>query len=159
VDSAQLNGTFTYPSTGRTSNQLATLEHIGVLSLPGTVDTLPRTRRYDDATASLEERARSYFHGNCMHCHQPGGPALGNMDLRITTPFASQNVCDVQPTQGNLGVNNARLIQPGDPALSIVSLRMHRLGAGQMPPLGRSLVDDQGTALVDQFITGLAACP
>jgi uncharacterized repeat protein (TIGR03806 family) len=158
VESAQLNGDYTYAQTGRTANQLVTWASIGVLTLPAPVTQLPRAERYNGA-APIEERARAYLHGNCSHCHRPNGGALGNMDLRLLTSFANTNTCDVTPGEDDFGVANARLVAAGDPGRSMMSVRMHRLGAGQMPPLGRAIVDAEGTGLIDGWITALAGCP
>jgi len=41
----------------------------------------------------------------------------------------------------------------------VVSLRMHTLDARRMPPLGTRVVDADGTALIDAWITSVTACP
>jgi hypothetical protein len=47
LELGQLNGDFTYPSTGRTKNQLTTLEHIGMFAsaLPASPPAYPAIRR------------------------------------------------------------------------------------------------------------------
>ncbi len=80
------------------------------------------------------------------------------MDFRYTTAGANTNVCNTQPTQGDLGVVDARLLFPGNPAKSIVSLRMHRLDNARMPPVASSVLDSQGTTLIDGWIAGLTTC-
>jgi hypothetical protein len=67
-------------------------------------------------------------------------------------------LCNALPALGDLGVAGARLLLPGDPARSILSLRTHLVGAGQMPPLGRTLVDLNGTALLDAWIRSFPSC-
>jgi uncharacterized repeat protein (TIGR03806 family) len=157
---AQLNRDFTYPATGRTANQLATLEAIGLLSapLPGAPADLPRLAA-PLGPATVELKARAYLHSNCSNCHRPGNPIGPTMDLRHDTLFGAMGICNEPPTAGDLGVPGARLLVPGNPALSVLSLRMHLVGTGQMPPLARSLVDPTGTSLVDQWITALQGCP
>ena len=152
---AQLNRDLTYP-TGRTRNQLLTLEGLGFFSaaLPSTWPKLETPF----GTGPLEDRARAYLHANCSGCHRMGA-GQGPADFRWQLPFAQTNTCNAPPQSGNLGVANARLITPGNPAASIVSLRMHALNANRMPILGTSVVDAQGTGLVDQWITSLTACP
>ncbi|RYE87245.1 MAG: hypothetical protein EOO75_14740, partial [Myxococcales bacterium] len=110
-------------------------------------------------TAPLEDRAKSHLHTNCSFCHRPGGTGLGNADYRFATPFAAMGVCDATPQSGDLGVEGARVITPGDPARSVLSLRVHALDSKRMPPLGSSVVDEQGVALIDSFITSLQGCP
>jgi hypothetical protein len=65
----------------------------------------------------------------------------------------------VAPTNGTLGITGAMLIVPGSPSTSIVSRRMHSLNSFRMPPLGTVLEDTAGTALIDQWITSITACP
>jgi mono/diheme cytochrome c family protein len=158
---SQLNGPFTYPSTNRIANQLATLEHINVFSepLPGPPDTLPVLTNPADAGASLDDRARAYLETNCSQCHRPGGPTPSTMDLRSTTPLAATNTCNLVPQLGNLGLANARLIAPGDAAHSIIVARAGRRDVNGMPPTGSSLVDTAGVALLTSWITGLTSCP
>jgi hypothetical protein len=58
-----------------------------------------------------------------------------------------------------MGISGAVLLAPGDPQLSLMSRRMHALDSFRMPDIGTRVVDPQGTALVDAWITGLSACP
>jgi uncharacterized repeat protein (TIGR03806 family) len=147
-----------YPSTGRTANQIDTLTHIGMLDAldPATIDPFPA---FDDATATLEERARAYLHINCAFCHQPGGPTRAELDFRYDTPLADMEACGLGPIHGDLGVAGAQLIAPGDPARSVVALRMDVRDANQMPPVGSNLVDVDGVQLVRDWIATLKGCP
>ncbi len=146
-----------YPSTGRTASQLATLENIGLFAapLPAARNTIPA---YDSA-APLADRARAYLHSNCSSCHRPGSTGRGNMDVRYGTAPAMTGLCNAMPSQGDLGVMGARVVVPGMPARSLLSLRMHALDANRMPPLATRLEDTQGTALIDSWIRSLTACP
>jgi uncharacterized repeat protein (TIGR03806 family) len=152
---AQLNRTITYP-TGRVRNQLSTLEGLGFLSAPLPA-TLPRLES-PFGTGPLEDRARAYLHANCSGCHRMGA-GQGPADFRWQLRFMQTNTCNALPQQGDLGITGARLIVPGSPATSLVSVRMHALDASRMPSLGTSVVDAQGTALIDQWISSLTACP
>jgi uncharacterized repeat protein (TIGR03806 family) len=153
----QLNRTITYPS-GRVRNQLETLEGLGFLAAP--VGPAAGLAKIPDpyGTEPLENRARAYLHMNCSSCHRSGA-GQGPQDFRYSLSFAMTNLCNQDPTNGLLGVTGAKLIFPGDPTRSIVSLRMHSLGAARMPPLATSVLDTQGMALIDQWITGLTGCP
>lgn len=153
----QLNRNETYPSTGRTAPQLATLEHIGVFAAP--LPAMPTTIPAYDSAAPLADRARAYLHSNCSSCHRPASTGRGNMDLRYGTAAAMTNTCNATPSQGDLGVMGARVVLPGDPARSLMSLRMHALDANRMPPLGTRVEDTQGTTLIDSWIRSLTACP
>ena len=159
-ETAQLNKDFTYPSTARTANQLETLDHIMMFSipLPGPAAGLPALTDPNDGTASLNDRARAYLHTNCSGCHRPSGPTPSSMDLRYTTPLASTNACNAIPLLGELGIANALLIAPGDSARSLVIERTSRRDSNGMPPLSSNLVDTVGITLLTNWVNGLANC-
>lgn len=160
LELGQLNGDFTYSSTNRISNQLKTLDHIGLFekALDKPVDQLAK---YPDplGTDALDARARSYLHANCSNCHRPDGPGRGNMDLRFANTFADIKACNASPEAGDLGIDGARLLVPGDPSKSLISVRPHSPGANRMPPIASSVVDDKGMGVVDEWIESLTACP
>ena len=160
LEVAQQNGDFTYESTLRISNQLATLDHIGLFATaPGDPTMLPALAHVDDAQKSLDDRARGYLHSNCSICHRPMGTGQGPQDLRFSTTFKATMLCNTDPSEGNLGVTGSKLIVPGDPTKSIVSLRVHALDANRMPPLATAIVDPVGSKLLDDWITSLTTCP
>ncbi|MEQ1503985.1 MAG: PQQ-dependent sugar dehydrogenase [Myxococcota bacterium] len=160
LESMQLNTVGHYDATGRDANQLLTLDHIGMFTAPiGDPATLPAYAAVDDTAASLDDRARAYLHVNCAQCHRPDGPSRTDIDFRFSTPLADTHACGVAPEHGDLGVGGALVITPGQPAASLVSLRMHLRDANQMPPLGTNVVDDVGAALIDEWITSLSGCP
>jgi uncharacterized repeat protein (TIGR03806 family) len=154
----QQNGDLTYPTTGRTANQLTTLEAIGMISLPGTPSSLPALPDPLGA-APLEARARAYLHANCSQCHRPGGPAPVAMDLRAGTALAATGTCDASPQAGDLGLPSGRIVAPGAPERSVLVERMKRLGLDRMPPVGSLVVDQAGVDLVSAWIDSLTACP
>jgi uncharacterized repeat protein (TIGR03806 family) len=159
LETAQLNGDAVYPSTNRISNQLATLDHIGMFSAPLGQAPADAPRLADPAgTDDLEARARSYLHANCSHCHRPMGGGQGTMDLRYAQALKDTATCNATNTQGPIG-SATKLIAPGDPQSSIVSIRLHATDAKRMPPVAVSVTDPLGTALLDQWITSLTACP
>ena len=154
LELGQLNRDTFYPPTSRTANQLATLAHVGVFDAPlAQPGALPRFER--DTT---DRAARGWLHANCAGCHRPGGPTGTGLDLRYATALGAMGVCDVVPGAGDLGVAGARLLLPGDPARSVLSLRAHLVGAGQMPPLARAVVDAKGTAALDAWIGSFPSC-
>jgi uncharacterized repeat protein (TIGR03806 family) len=159
-ETAQLNGDFTYPQTGRTANQLATLDAIGVLQPPlgGAPASLPAYSDPMGTTGSIADRARALLHSNCSGCHRPGGPTGSSMDLRYATALAATNACDVRPARGDLGIADARLIAPGDPARSVLLARDGRRDAAGMPPLGSLVVNQAGLSLLRDWIAGLTSC-
>lgn len=160
LETLQLNGDLTYPATGRTANQLATLDGIAVLTAPlGDPALLPGLVAPDDATQSLGDRARSWLHTNCAQCHRPGGPVPTAMDLRFETSLNLTGACDQPPANGDLGLGAAaRIIAPGDAALSVLVARIDRRDAAGMPPLASNLVDDDGVQLISDWVESLSGC-
>ena len=160
LETAQLNRNFTYPQTGRTANELTTLNHIALLTPPITdASAQPSLPDPFDASAAIDDRARAYLHTNCAQCHRPGGPTPSDIDLRYTTALIATNTCNAAPQSGDLGIGaNARLIAPGSSANSLVVNRMNRRDAPAMPPLGSNIVDTAGVSLITQWIDGLASC-
>ncbi|MBL8611436.1 MAG: PQQ-dependent sugar dehydrogenase [Myxococcales bacterium] len=159
LETLQLNSDFVYTSTNRISNQLATLDHIGLFASP-IGDPKAKPKLPDPfGPDPVEARARAYLHSNCSHCHRPSGTGRGPANFLFTTAAADLGVCNVDPTQGTLGIAGAKLVATGDPGKSVVSARMKRLDAHRMPPIGTRVVDPKGTALVDAWITGKTTCP
>ena len=156
LDLVQLDMVIRYPD-GSTANQLDRWQQLGLFETrPPRPPPLPLPT---GASGSLEERARSYLHANCSLCHRPESnfPLL---DLRWTTALAGSGACGTEPTKGNLGVAGAKVIVPGQPSRSVLSLRMHTLEARfRMPPIGSAVVDEEGAKVVDDWIASLPPCP
>jgi uncharacterized repeat protein (TIGR03806 family) len=160
LELAQLNGAFTYAQTGRTANQVVSLNAIGlfspaVTSAPSALPSMPDP--YGTA-GSLGERARAYLHTNCAQCHRPNGGTPTDLDLRYTTPIGSTNACDRAPQAGELGIAGARIIAPGDAARSVLVARANRRDVLGMPPLASTLVDTAGVALIASWVNSLGGC-
>jgi uncharacterized repeat protein (TIGR03806 family) len=162
LETSQLNRTLTYPSSGITANQLDTLQSIGLLA---TVSNTLRNRRLsplDDASAGFELRAKSYLHANCAHCHQPGAPTPVTMDLRFTTALVDMNICDVDPQEGDLGIEGIKLLDPAGDFLqhnSALIVRMELLDSAiRMPPLATGIVDDAALFVMKSWVDALASC-
>lgn len=160
LEVAQLNSDLTYAQTGRTANQLTTLDDVMMFSAPlsGAPSTLDALADPSDAGAAMEDRARAYLHTNCAGCHRPGGVAQGTLDFRFDTALSATGACDISPVNGDLGVANARVIAPGDADRSVVWLRMGVRDANAMPPLGSNLVDSAGRTVIRDWIQGLSGC-
>ncbi|MEL7312224.1 MAG: PQQ-dependent sugar dehydrogenase [Pseudomonadota bacterium] len=156
----QLNRNFDYPRTGRRANQLETIEHVMMLTAPlaASVDQLPAMVDPEDTSASVNERARAYLDTNCSSCHRPNGPTPSDLDLRYETSLADTNACDAEPSSGDLGITNARIIAPGDSGASVLVERMNLRDVNAMPPIGSGLVDTAGVALLSAWIDQLPNC-
>ncbi len=161
LETAQLNHDFTYPD-GTTSNQLTKLGALGMFSASAPLppsSQRPALPSPSDTSASDEDRARSYLHANCAFCHRPQGPGRGAADWRFMQSLDQTHACNAAPEAGTLGILGAKLIVAGDPSSSLVSVRMHATDASRMPPLGSAIVDTNGTAVVDAWISSLTTCP
>jgi len=159
LEVSQLNGDLSYPSTSRTANQLLTLDAVAMFSAPlGDPGGLPVLPDPTDGTVTLDERARAYLESNCVGCHQPGGPTPANLDLRFETQLGDTNTCDVPPQAGELGINNARIVAPGEPDRSVLVERMVRRDVNAMPPIASNVVDTDGVTLIRDWISGLSGC-
>ncbi|MDA0811575.1 MAG: PQQ-dependent sugar dehydrogenase, partial [Verrucomicrobia bacterium] len=150
----QLNRDQYYSKTGRTANQLETLNHLGIFSpainpalLPGVLTSKPM----GDAASSWQKRALSYLDSNCSHCHQPGGTAHANFDARLSTSPFAQGFVNANPNN-NLGISGAKIIAPGDTARSVLYHRTNTLGAGAMPPIAKNHIDADAIALLENWI-------
>jgi uncharacterized repeat protein (TIGR03806 family) len=163
VKARQLNGDFYYPDSGRTDNQLRTLNQLGLFNPPITnesaIASIAQLVALTNTAASLEERARSYLDANCAQCHRPGGPQA-TFDLRYDTPLADQNIIDALPVKGSLGYDRARLIAPKDPWRSVLYDRVNSVDPLiKMPPLARNLVDADAVSLLADWINSLPGTP
>lgn len=163
LETAQLNGDYVYASTNRVSNQLKTLDHIGLFDAPLLAagqdpSALPKLPNPLSQDGTAESRARSYLHANCSNCHRPPDGRT-QIDLRFSTAFGATKTCDVKSTVEDFGIADAAIIKPGDPKKSIMSLRVHALDARRMPALGSKVVDDKGVLVLDTWIQGVATCP
>jgi glucose/arabinose dehydrogenase len=140
-------------------SELDRLRGMGIFDADAAIDARldappARLRRPDEADASLEDRARSALHANCAGCHREGAGIPGAFDLRFHAPPSEQGL-NVAPERGFFGLGSAaRIIVPGAPDLSILAARMSAVGAGQMPPLGRSRPHG-ALELVREWIRGL----
>lgn len=161
LEVGQLNRDFVYASTNRISNQVDTLEHIGLFATPLIFDSgvRPSLPSPLDSNQPPEARARAYLHANCAGCHRPPGEGRAQLDLRFGTSFKDTKTCDAVPLAGDQGALGATLITPGAVAKSLVSLRPHATGSSRMPPLASSMVDTKGLEVVDAWITSLTSCP
>ncbi len=154
LETAQLNGRYNYPQTGRTRNQIVTLNSIHALS-PPIAGGVPAYADPFDPAVPLEARARSYLHTNCSLCHRPGGPTPAFMDLRHDTPLAATGACDVAPTLGDLGIADARIIAPGEAGRSELLSRLSRRDFYGMPPVASLQPDLEGVNLIRDWIESL----
>ncbi len=137
-------------------NQIRAWNHIGVFDRKAPNPTrLPALPSPTDPKVPLEKRVRSYLHANCAHCHRPGGPAPGRIDLRYDTPLSATRLIEVPPEHGSFGIKGARRIAKGSKERSILWRRMLRLDQERMPPLGSRVIDTEAVRMIGTWIDGL----
>jgi len=152
---------------GPATNQLKRLESQGILErvddqqkrLPEldeqTLAKLPRFASPEGNGASDAELARSYLHVNCSHCHRDNGGGAGSFELLRHLADDKLRAIDESCRQGTFDVPGARVIAAGDPARSLLYLRMAKFGRGHMPHLGAEFVDERALGWVANWISGL----
>ena len=138
-----------------TKNQLKKLKDQGYLeSYPSSIVS---TINYKDATQPLELRVRSYLDANCAHCHQD----QGRCDYRAIRLSFSETV---DPEKLGICVladeaissTLQKIISPGNYTKSIMRYRMSINDESErMPLLGRTIVHDEGVALIEEWISSL----
>jgi len=164
-------------ATGHTKNQFDEFQTMGLFDAAPTAPTTdqvlvaPYTTQLGSppASATLDQKARSYLQANCSHCHQPNDgfvqSPFPNFDLRYQTALKDSNICNVATTQGTVtGSNASKILVPGSPMDSVMWVRMNepytdQNTSGRMPQIGTHVIDAQGVQLIGDWITSLKSCP
>jgi len=148
---------------GETVNQLEYMAGLGMFDaeLPATA-TLPA---FPDpfGDGPINERARSYLHANCSHCHRPGGGGglSGLVLLDWERDLGKNGVCKEPAAAGPGTGGHDYDIVPGHPENSILIYRVSSTDPQiKMPELPNRIVDKHGVALLTEWIAGMdpAAC-
>jgi len=152
---------------GVTALQLSHADGDGV-----TIDTLTEEGVLSDPIeplvipgSAVERDALGYLHANCGMCHHPESDVSTevNMELWLRADELDQ-LEDTGPYRTAVGQppvqdefpDATSLIEPGDAEHSAVILRMSsRDEETQMPPLGSEVVDPDGLAKIQAWITAL----
>lgn len=118
---------------GTSVNQLTYLQNVAILN-QFDVNQVSAMVNYKDSSLPLEDRARAYLDINCSHCHNPSGweaPAEQGFDFRYEIALNQTGILD----------------EPFDLNEMITS--------GEMPFIGTTMLDDEGVALLVDFINSL----
>lgn len=120
----------------------------------------PRLARWDDPAEPLEPRARAYLAVNCGHCHNRAGFASNSglyLNPEETTP-AHLGIFKRPVAAGRGSGGMMFSITPGQPDASILVHRMESSEPGiMMPQFGRSMVHEDGVALIRAWISAMSA--
>ncbi len=151
-----LNKAFLYEDGEQ--NQLAAWTTAGLLADAPDADSAPRNAVWDDASATIETRARAYLDINCAHCHNRVGPAdTSGLLLEHDAPLGpSLGLCKPPIAAGKGTGGRTFGIVPGAPEKSIFTYRMESVDPSiMMPELGRSLAHEEGAQLIAEWIAEL----
>ena len=136
-------------------NQLSKMKSLGLLEGLPELSSIKALANYDDENENVNERARAWLEVNCGHCHRPEGPAKTSglhLMASISNPMArGVGKAPVAAGKGSGGLLYD--IVPGKPEESIFIFRLASTDPGtMMPELGRTVVHDEGLALIREWI-------
>ncbi len=148
-----------YDYEGAIRSQLDEMARVGLFDVSDPTPPEPLAVPAD-AAAPMQDRARSWMHGNCSHCHRPGGwaPPEMDMDLRARIPLSAARICGVPVQFETAPEAGAWRLAPGDPTDSALLGRIEAVGIMRMPPVGVSRVDPLGAELLATWIDGRQDC-
>ena len=157
ITAAQLNQRYT--ALQQEINQLDYFKQLGILTNFSTaVEHQPMPVWNDVLNASVEERAKAYLDANCAHCHSAQGSAK-NSGLYLNYHQKDQRKRGVlkPPIAAGKGSGDFKYdIVPDHPEESIFIYRMRSNDPSiRMPEIGRSIVHEEGLALLTQYIKEL----
>lgn len=156
VKPQNLNHSFAYSSG--TMNQLDKMIQMHFLS--SKPQNIVSTIDYNDATQDIDLRLRSYVDINCAHCHREGS----HCDYRPLRLAFSETT---NPQNLGLCVEPHEIIDPlmsyiNYPSNTAKSVMYFRLSATdqnvRMPLIGRTLVHDEGVAILNEWINSKSTC-
>ena len=144
---------------GKTENQLAHMADQGILAgVPADLESIDTVPDWEDTAADLERRAKGYLDANCAHCHNPGGFGSNSglfMEFwrEVDTNYG---ICKTPVAAGSGSGGLKHAIEPGDADSSITVYRMNSNEPDvRMPEIGRSVIHDEGVALVREWINSM----
>ena len=140
-------------------NQLANWTERGLLTGTPTLASIDPWPIFDHAQdRSISDRARSWLHVNCAHCHNPRGSArTSGLDLRLTQMNPAKFGVNKIPVAAGHGSGGRTYdIVPGKPGESILLYRIESKDPGiAMPSVGKNLVPVEAAALIREWIEQL----
>ena len=136
----------------RNDNQIRTLSHIGMLDKSLFDEPALKLADPRAANADLQERARSWLHVNCAHCHRFGAGGSVAAFFNYDQKLEESRTVNFAPSQGMFGISGAHVITPGDPLRSVLYYRISSLGPARMPRIGSRRVSEAGLDLIYDWI-------
>lgn len=139
------------------ANQLDLFNEAGIFTKPIPKPAVEEERLLDitNTNAPLDQSARAYLHANCSHCHRKWGGGNAEFQLLASQPLSEAGVINVRPAHGSFGLNDPKLLVPGDPDRSMILQRMKTKKLGRMPHVGSNEVDKQAVELITAWIRAM----
>ncbi|HMI06597.1 MAG TPA: hypothetical protein VK528_03550 [Flavobacterium sp.] len=159
-----LNFDYNYGTAAK--NQLIKWIEAGYLednfSLPSAENTVID---YNDTSKSLDLRARSYVDANCSHCHMTDRHCeyrpmkFAFSETGNANGYTNMGVCvDTQDMQ-NFPVEMNKIVSAGHPDQSMLFYRINTTDESYRMPLhGRTVIHEEGVALIQLWINSLPRC-
>lgn len=125
-------------------------------NMPDGADQLPVWE--GRSSVPVAQAARAYLDVNCAHCHRPGAAASNSgLDLRWEQHDPHALGIGKRPVAAGRGAGGHLFdIVPGAPGQSILAYRMATTEGGiAMPEIGKETVDEDGLAVIRQWIEEL----
>lgn len=138
-----------------TTQIAANVEHVAKFNVPGS------SGHAAGSDEDIEARARAWLEVNCQHCHNNKGFAANTgFYLDVFRPVnTSYGICKGPTATGAEGSGGRAVdIHPGNAAASILEYRISdqaTTAAARMPPIARSVVDEEAHALIEQWINNV----
>jgi uncharacterized repeat protein (TIGR03806 family) len=162
IEPQHLNTNYNYGSTSK--NQLTKWIEAGYLEDNFTFPTADNTTvNYNDTSKTIDQRARSYVDINCAHCHQsdrhcdyrPMRFAFNETNGNPTNMGACVQTMDMQDFPTAL----SKIVTPGNINRSMLYYRINTTNEGYRMPLhGRTIIHEEGVALMADWINSLQPC-
>ena len=151
-----LNGSFDY--LDGSANQLQRWTERGWLTGTPDLSMVTQFAEWEDESADLDNRARSYLDVNCAHCHRPDGDA-NNSGLFLNyenTDLTALGICKPPIATGGGSGGLFYDIVPGNADSSIMVYRMNSVELDEaMPEIGRSIIHTEGLELISEWINDM----
>ena len=152
------------PETTQTQNMIGTKE-LGMMkdgailmnAARGTIIDINALVDWQDTSAPLKERVRSYFEINCAHCHiDEGHCSYRPIRLDYTSSILDENIGICVEPEEDLGNGISHIIRPNNIGRSAMYFTLNTTAEEvRMPLLGRTLIHDEAIVLLEEFINNL----
>jgi uncharacterized repeat protein (TIGR03806 family) len=161
------NLNFNYNYGTESKNQLTKWIEQGYLEGNFTFPTAENTVvNYDDTSKPLEQRVRAYFDINCAHCHAQDRHCdyrpmrFAYSETGGTNGHTNMGVCVPTSDMQDFPSAYSSIIKPGNVDRSMLYYRINTTDESYRMPLhGRTLIHEEGVALIEEWINSLTGCP